>query len=354
MRIALALLALTGTAHANTFDWGGDCSWGDGVFDQAIPYYQTATIGDVPGGKADVGIRLDSTNDVDIQLIDVETGTEIIAWPSGLLNGPGEECTTFHGVRYCYSGYNGDPSIGGAGSEWIRIEGDTNRPLVMRAFGYAAGEAEVNYEWMAVDTCNELGEGSFSKAIPQEATVLVGEIPAGKTGVVIDLEAAAGRDIDIQLWDGPTPLIHWPNGLLSGASEESIEYRGMTLTYSGYNGIDGNWGHERIRIEGSISRTLTMKAYGYQSGTASVDYEWGVGVGDTCGGIAVLQCDEGLFCKDGQGPNVSDPAGSCHTANWCGSNASAQVDCSNLLHIAVPGAWTCETFQCRYQAGPTF
>ena len=40
-----------------------------------------------------------------------------------------------------------------------------------------------------------------------------------------------------------------------------------------------------------------MRAFGYQSGDADVTYEWGVGVGEMCGGIAGFQCDDGLFCK---------------------------------------------------------
>ena len=68
-----------------------------------------------------------------------------IAWPSGLVNGASEECTTYEGVEYCYSGYNGDGV--NLGNEWIRVNGTTNRELTMRAYGYASGNALVEYSW---------------------------------------------------------------------------------------------------------------------------------------------------------------------------------------------------------------
>lgn len=346
---ALGVSLAPSVARASGFDWGSDCSAGDGRFEQAIPFRQTVTIGRIPAGKRAVGIRLDAANDVDVQLIDVATGTEIIAWPGGLLNDAGEACTDYEGVRYCYSGYNGYGGLG-TGHEYIRIEGDTNRELEMRAFGYEAGEAEVNYEWLAVPTCNEVGAGSFTQNILHNATVEVGTIPTGKHNVVIDLDAN-GADVDVQLFDGNEALIAWPSGQLNGPTEGSIEYRGMTIVYSGYNGINGNWGHERIEIFGRVPSDLTMKAFGYQAGSAQVDYRWGEGVGDTCGGIAALECDEGLVCKEWQ-TGVSDAAGACHTPTWCLDDATAETECANLFHIAVPGQWRCEQFECVYKTGP--
>ena len=138
------------------FDWGGDCDSGSGSFSQSIGYAQTVEVGVVPAGKRDVFIRLTSEEDVDIQLIDEATGERIIHWPYALLNGSSEECDYYRGVRYCYSGYNGER--GELGHEWIRVDGDTNRALIMKAFGYRAGNALVEYSWEAVPTCREKGD----------------------------------------------------------------------------------------------------------------------------------------------------------------------------------------------------
>ena len=109
-------------------------------------------MGNIPAGKEYVYIKLTSDKDVDIQIIDQATGTKIVAWASsaaeaGLLNGATEACTTYQGVEYCYSGYNGDQTPNGKGNEWIRVNGTTNRELTMRAYGYRAGNALVEYSW---------------------------------------------------------------------------------------------------------------------------------------------------------------------------------------------------------------
>ena len=99
-----------------TFNWGSDCSSGDASFQDHIAQGAVELIGEIPMHKKDVRIELTSTDDVDIQLIDPETGIAIIKWPSGMLNGAGEECVNYEGVEYCYSGYDG---VQHPGDEWI-------------------------------------------------------------------------------------------------------------------------------------------------------------------------------------------------------------------------------------------
>ncbi|TNE87172.1 MAG: hypothetical protein EP330_19585 [Deltaproteobacteria bacterium] len=355
MRFLIAAfgLVLALPASANGFDWGADCDAGEGAFTQTIPYRSTSSVGVVPTGKRDVEILLASDVDVDVQLIDVATGTELIAWPNGILSGASESCGSFEGLSFCYSGYNGGQTSDTYGNEWIRINGATTREVEMRAYGYASGAATVSYRFNPVNTCNETGDGAFQQAIAYRDSVVVGDIPVGKTNVAIELDAYAGADVDVQLWDGETAIVAWPNGLLSGSSAESVEYGGMTISYSGYNGIDGNWGHEKIEISGVVSSDLQMRAYGYQQGRAEVTYEWGVGVGATCGGIAWLQCDEGLECKEWMQGDIADNAGVCHTQDWCGSDETAAVDCQNVPHIMTVGSWTCsDTFTCEWTTGP--
>ena len=310
----LMATALPLHAHATGFDWGDACSEGDGSFNQYIAHQADETVGEIPAGKSGVEITLVSQHDVDIRLVDQATGHEIVAWPDGDLNGAGEACTLWEGVNYCYSGYNGDGT--NYGHEWIRVDGETNRPLVMTAFGYASGTAAVEYQWQAPDDCVDAGDGAFSQYVPHQATVLVGDIPAGKGNVDIALTAAAGRDVDVQLWDGTTAIIAWPNGLLNGPEQQTVDYQDLRVTWSGYNGRDGDWGAEDIRISGVLPDTLTMKVYGYQAGDADVVYSWGHGqLGDSCGGRTVIPahgCLDGLVC---QGPGLaSDRTGTCQPA----------------------------------------
>ncbi len=341
--------AVGSTAQA-AFDWGGDCSTGQGSFAQFIPQSVTTTIGDIPKRKRNVRIELQSDRDVDVQLIDKASGTEIIAWPSGLLNGPTEECTTFDQVEYCYSGYNGDGV--NLGHEWIEVRGNTNRELAMKAYGYQSGDASVEYTWHAVDTCNEQGDGSFGQFIPHFEVANIGDIPANKVNVRIDLRSA--NDLDIQLFDGDVAIVKWPDGMLNGPSNDSVSYAGMNIVWSGYNGDGTGLGNEYIEIQGRVTRRLTMKAFGYAAGTAQVNYEWGLGTGVACGTFTTPPCGPGLMCKNGDTGKIEvDIPGACHTNDWCASDESAPDDCAHLIHIAVPGYWACtEEFTCKYETGP--
>ena len=147
--LALAVLAaLLSPAHAR-FDWGTGCEAGQGKFKQPVAENGVLKVGDIPKGKTDVEIELRSDKDVDIRLYDLNK--EIVAWPKGILSGSKQGSTSYAGVVITYSGYNGGQTTATIGHEFIRFKGTTDRNLVMKVFGYAAGTAEVNYKWAAQD-----------------------------------------------------------------------------------------------------------------------------------------------------------------------------------------------------------
>lgn len=264
------------------FDWGGDngsCS-GSGNFQQQIKNNAIVKVGEIPSGKEGVYIKLTSEKDVDIQLYDKTTGKKIIHWPNGLLNGPNKQTTNYQGVSIEWSGYNGDGS--NYGHEYIKITNTTNRNLVMKAYGYEAGFAKVNYSWSGTAGCSsggggtsESGSGTFQQQILKKAIITVGDIPEGLADLSIELKS--NKDVDIQLYDKDNgqKIIVWPDGLLKGSGKQSINYRGMSIEWSGYNGDGTGKGNEYIRISGKTTRNLVMKAYGYQAGYATVNYSWG-------------------------------------------------------------------------------
>ena len=71
------------------------------------------------------------------------------------------------------------------------------------------------------------GNGTFSQEIHQftdyEDAVTVGKIPKDIEGLHIEL--ISDKDIDIRLYaqDG-TKLVHWPYGLLNGATKKSVSH----------------------------------------------------------------------------------------------------------------------------------
>merc|ERR1711988_1309362 len=122
------------------------CDAGSGSFDQMILHNAKITVGTIPAGKQNVRIELLSKKDVDIQLWDGKTGKAIIAWNKGAkIDSAGKVCGEHEGVKVCYSGYLG--SNFNFGEEWIQIHGAARHPLVIKAYGYAKGQARVNYSW---------------------------------------------------------------------------------------------------------------------------------------------------------------------------------------------------------------
>lgn len=267
--------------HAG-FDWGGNseaCS-GEGTFEQQITFYDTVTVGTIPSGKEDVFIRLTSDEDVDIQLFDSTTNTPIVGWGIGAFIGQYPSTNLqydYAGVHIEYSGYNGDGS--GAGHEFIRLSGTLERDLQMKAFGYNSGYATVEYFWEGTQGCSpnsapsDSGSGTFNQQISEDGVVDVGDLIPGLSDVYIEL--ISDKDVDIQLYDGSKKIVHWPYGVLNGSGVQSTEYAGVSIEWSGYNGNEKGPGHEYIKISGTLDRKLTMKAYGFQAGYATVNYSWG-------------------------------------------------------------------------------
>lgn len=292
-RLVSAILMGTSFISINVhagFDWGGEsgeCA-GDGTFQQPIAKDAVVEVGEIPAGKEGVYIELKSYKDIDIQLYDRATGYPIVKWPDGDLNKNYNQSTTYAGSRIEWSGYNGDCQFFNGdysvceagtspGNEYIKID-LTQTPLTMKAFGYDSGEARVNYSWEGTVGCDrngpaESGSGTFQQQIAYKDIVEVGNIIPGLTDVYIEL--ISDEDVDIQLYDGNIKIVHWPSGILNSSNYQSTNYGGMTIEWSGYNGDGRGLGHEYIRITGEVDRTLTMKAYGYKAGYATVNYYWG-------------------------------------------------------------------------------
>jgi hypothetical protein len=176
----------TGSAKV-TYSWGesrSDCCTGSAAcigipFTQPIAQNGILDVGEIPAGKRDVSIRLvslDSSQDVDVQLYDItetepfDEGRAIIAWCSGgaypacnfgAMGGP-EPDRVFYpdssGPEYYYTGYNGQNNH--LGEEEITVTGTTDRPLMMRVFGYTAGEARVTYTFWNKKKAPEAQEGT--------------------------------------------------------------------------------------------------------------------------------------------------------------------------------------------------
>ena len=367
MTILSALLFLTASASTG-FDFTAACD-GAGEFSQYVPKNAKTTVGEIPTGRVDLEVALTTEDgaDVDIQLI-ASDGTIIIGWPVSevgsymtLSGADGDVCGDYQGVKYCYSGYNGVDH--NQGSEWLRIHGLLNDTVTMKAFGYGAGLASVTYSYRN-STCNEVGKGSFDLTVTKGETATVGTIVKGVYNIGVGIEAG-GEDIDVTLTDGTdqTLVVGWEGRFLNGGDVDSVLYKDMAISYSGYNGVGGDYGREWIKVESKTTVSLIMGAYGYFSynapagttGTATIDYHWSEGKWDFEGPGTPCDtdtdCEGDLFCKA-----TPNSGGTCHSEAWCLSDDSASADCSGLRHDpktgrpAHRGSWACVDFQCSHNA----
>ena len=279
--ILLSSLLLVNSAWAE-FDFT-ECS-GSGTFEQNILQNDSISVGTIPIDIEGLSIELQSNKDVDIQLFDTDNNKAIVAWSSGnsldaLFYRSYEETKTYKDMEITYSGYNG--TNGNKGYEFIKVQGkETPVNLEMKAYGYKAGTATVNYSWTGKVGCEDgIGEGNFTQNIPHKSIALVGEIPKNIDNLNIVLNSMV--DVDVQLYgeDG-TAIVKWAassqdKGLLSGSSKQSVNYKGMHIEWSGYNGVDGQKGNEYIKVTPQTTEKLTMKVFGYRSGQADVTYSWG-------------------------------------------------------------------------------
>lgn len=123
----------------------------------------------------------------------------------------------------------------------------------------------------------KMGGGTFEQDVPPRGVIDVpGDIPAGIKNLYVELNSDV--DVDIQLYDTDAnkPLVGWNIGaLIDSGSYASADYNGVSLEYSGYNGIVcGDRGHEYIKITGITKNNLRMKIYGYKAGNAKVTYSY--------------------------------------------------------------------------------
>ena len=244
----------------------------ENVVEFSVGEEDTQMIGTIPAGTEYVYIDLSSNSDIDLQLWD--GATALVGWGIGaLLSDEDEDTIWYEGVEITYSGYNGDGT--GSGEEYIVIEGELQSDLTIFVSGYNAGSGEV--EWTADEPLSDVENGDN-----QSATSLVDEmsfsfggggsflffdvIPAGTDGAYIDLSADA--DVDLHLWHDGTSIVSFD----SGDDQETFNWDGMEITYSGSDGSGGDPGEEFISIEGVVPYDLVILLYAHEASSGVVEW----------------------------------------------------------------------------------
>jgi hypothetical protein len=276
------------------------CNGGSGSFSVAIEKSGEpgALIGTIPMDQVGLNVNLKATTraDLDLRIYDPTStsqfaeGKAIVAWCSepcnnGAIGGNSAiEVTsgTYAGMDITYSGVNGVNF--NFGEEYISIAGKTTVPIVMKAFAYEAGAVDVTYSWTRTVSSCCLGTAactsSFVKTVSAGEVTTLGDIPAGVSRLEIYI-TTTGADLDIQLFDkgnGGNAIIGYgmnaPNGMGDNIQYMKGDYRGRTYHYSGFNGVDGMFGNEFVKIDGVTNTELTMKVLGFTSGEGTITYSY--------------------------------------------------------------------------------
>lgn len=171
------------------------------------------------------------------------------------------------------------------------------------------------------------GQGTFDVSLEQGNSAVLGQLPANVIGLKIQL--STNGDVDIILYDYENitsfregeAVIRWCEaeqvsdsryncgGLGQQPEVETMDYRGSTFKYSGYNGVTGP-GDEYVEVSvGATPAIMTIAAYAYDDGEGTVSYSYtGLdtpccqGKPNACGGSFRTSVAEGEVTQLGQIP----------------------------------------------------
>jgi hypothetical protein len=157
--------------------------------------------------------------------------------------------------------------------------------IICLSFFFSLSAKELQFNKNAYPT-----SGSFNFFIQDQSLKEVPiEIPSDANNIKITLKA--DKNIDLQLYnaDSGKAIVGWNIGALMGETSiySSIQYNGVTIEYSGYNGdcsqFFGSYtacskgaspGNEYITIKGMTKNRFKIKLYGQDHSNASLYYSW--------------------------------------------------------------------------------
>jgi hypothetical protein len=144
-------------------------------------------------------------------------------------------------------------------------------------------DGKADFAWGSGATA---GSASLTVQFERYRSITIGTVPVGRKDVTIKVQTSA--DVDLRMWDADgTKVVYKTYGKLKGAGEASIAYKGLTITWSGYNG-DGTStgkGRESIKIVGTTANAFTVKLYTRAAGEATISYSWAGTGGTTTSGF---------------------------------------------------------------------
>lgn len=148
--------------------WEGGCGVAGPAFTGSIPKGSSMELWTIPSGTKDVRVWMQSDDDVDIRLFDLDNttvfpeGRAIIGWCKPRLScnyGPAtstyESSSVYAGQEIWYSGYTGEVDSDSGkrklGYEWCLLSGSTSRTIGVSVYSYQAGSVDAIYTYNSDD-----------------------------------------------------------------------------------------------------------------------------------------------------------------------------------------------------------
>ncbi len=233
MRTTIFLLAwavaLAGCSPAEEEDWGEEgpeetlggksdsldwsASTGAGSVNLTATAKKTISLGLIPAGRKDVTVKLTSSIDADLQLLD--GSTKVVYRTYGLLKGSAAASTTYKGNEISWSGYYGDGVS--RGNETLTIKGKTGGAFTLKVSFSKAGKAKLSYSF-AVDTAPATGTfadrlQAFAQRYP---SLVVQASKLGRPAIFFKTpsfsnDEAKVKEVFGELWKllGPNTIMIW-------------------------------------------------------------------------------------------------------------------------------------------------
>mmetsp|Transcript_49497 Transcript_49497/g.105826 ORF Transcript_49497/g.105826 Transcript_49497/m.105826 type:complete len:888 (+) Transcript_49497:61-2724(+) len=338
------------------------CAAASGSAGVQLQFGQITRVLSLPTGVANVSVTLDANVDLDIQLIDDDTGTCVVGFGCTYSS----QCTDVSDFCIAYASmpiyFSGDDSVSPV-SETVVISGPLTRSMTVQVKSYAAVTGTVTYSHSALSVCPELlpgcsfcssyagcgaaeapmcdgssevacvtatstatstttpatcsssqwqpspvvmncggGSGSLPVQLQKGQTTNIWSLPIGASNVFFQMTANA--DLDIKLFDDDsnTCIVGFGCTYASSCSSADycIAYEDMSIYFSG----DDMWQpiSETIAISGALTRrmTLKVKSYAAEAGAFSFSYGPASSCPDVLPGCS--QCSSYAGCTSSERP----------------------------------------------------
>lgn len=131
---------------------------GTSYHEETLKANSTIEIGTVPAGLYQFAVHMWSDENLDLQIVNVETNEVVVHWEEGVVSDATEVTVAYKGDVFTYSGHEGihdrDNDVPSPGTENIIFQNFTQNSYKILAYAKEDGLAKIRYGWLPLDECD--------------------------------------------------------------------------------------------------------------------------------------------------------------------------------------------------------